>query len=226
MNFQQIADSLDTGDLMLFAATFEESKLIELVTGYPFSHCGMVTRLPGDDNVYLLESVGDSRRFPDPIDHKMDKKGVRVVNLMQLLPYYLPFTNNEFTYRKLAADRTEDWQAKFLEFVEQVDGTPFPNDESMIVNYVLGHYRNVKASTNIGTNDTVMYCAQLVAATYLQLGMLPSEVPDNYYAPGDFSSKGQAIPLLEGKLGADLLIHWDKPVKRVPSLAATTAGGS
>src|SRR5437016_13525268 len=102
MNYEQIAGSLDTGDLMLFAATFEESKVIELVTGFPFSHCGMVARFEGDSNVYLLESVGGSRAFPDPIDHKMDKTGVRVVNLMQLLPYYLPFTNNEFTYRQFA----------------------------------------------------------------------------------------------------------------------------
>ena len=151
----------------------------------------------------------------------MEAVGVRVVKLSQMLPYYMPFTNNLLTYRKLAIDRTADWVSKMLAYVKSVDGTPFPNDESMVVNYVLGHYRNVAAGTNIGTNETVLYCAQLVAGAYLSTGMLPPEIPNNYYAPADFSSVGQAIPLLEGKLGPDLLVHWDGEVKHVKSMAAT-----
>lgn len=220
MNYQQIADSLDSGDLMLFAANFDESKLIELVTGFPFSHTGMVVRIPGDNTVYFLESVGDSKAFPDPIDHKMEKTGVRVVNLMRMLSYYMPFTNNVLTYRKLAIERTPAWRDQLQQFLKSVDGTPFPNDESMIVNYVLGHYRNIKANTNIGTNQTVMFCAQLVASAYQSLGILPTEIPNNYFAPADFSSVGEAIPLLQGKLGPDLLVHWDGAVKPAKSLAA------
>ena len=221
MNFKQIAGSLDTGDLMLFAATFEESKLIELVTGFPFSHCGMVTRLPNDDNVYFLESVGGARAFPDPIDHKMDTTGVRVVNLMQMLPYYMPFTDDRLTYRKLAIDRTPEWKATFLDYVTQIDGTEFPNNESFIVNYILGHYRSIESDVNIGTKQKVLYCSQLVATVYQKLGILPPEIPDNYYAPGDFSSLGQAVPLLSGKLGPDILVNWDGPRKHVHALGAS-----
>jgi len=223
MDFQQIAGSLDSGDLMLFAANFDESRLIELVTGFPFSHCGMVVRIPGDDNVYFMESVGDSQAFRDPIDHKMEAVGVRVVNLMTMLAYYMPFTGNLLTYRKLAIDRTPAWQATLMNFLESVDGTPFPNDESMLVNYVLGHYRNIKASTNVGTQTSVLFCAQLVAAAYQALGILPPELPNNYFAPADFSSVGEAIPLLQGKLGPDLLVHWNGAVKPAQSLAAMAA---
>jgi hypothetical protein len=225
MNYQQIADSLNSGDLMLFAANFDESRLIELVTGFPFSHCGMVVRIPGDNNVYFLESVGDSKAFRDPIDHKMEAVGVRVVNLQRMLAYYMPFTNNLLTYRKMAIDRTPAWEATLMDFIKSVDGTPFPNDESMLVNYVLGHYRNIKASTNVGTQVNVMFCAQLVAATYQALGILPPEIPNNYFAPADFSSLGEAIPLLQGKLGPDLLIHWDGAVMPAQSIAATAAAG-
>ena len=220
MDFDQIKGQLDTGDLMLFAANFEESKLIELVTGFPFSHCGMVLRLPNDPNIYFLESVGDSQAFYDPIDHKMEAVGVRVVNLMQMLPYYMPFTNNLLTYRKLAIDRTLAWQQQIMGFIEQVDGTPFPNDDSFIINYILGHYRNIAADTNLGTQDKVMYCAQLVAGAYIAAGMLPSAIPPNYYSPADFSSPGQAIPLLNGKLGPDLLVQWTGEVKQATPVAA------
>lgn len=223
MDYKQIEASLDTGDLMLFAANFDESKLIELVTGFPFSHIGMVVKLPGESSPYFLESVGDSKAFRDPIDHKMEAVGVRVVKLSQMLPYYMPFTNNLLTYRKLAIERNQDFVTTLFNYIEKVDGTPFPNDESMILNYVLGHYRNLPASTNVGTNQSVLFCAQVVAGVYQALGMLPPEIPDNYYAPADFSSTGEAIPLLKGKLGPDLLVHWTGEVKKVPSLAATRA---
>lgn len=223
MDYKQIEATLDTGDIMLFAANFDESKLIELVTGFPFSHTGMVLRLPGDPEPYFMESVGDSKAFKDPIDKKMEAVGVRVVKLSQMLPYYMPFTSNLLTYRKLAIDRNEAWITAIMSYIEKVDGTPFPNDESMILNYVLGHYRNVAAGTNVGTSQTVIYCAQLVAGAYQAAGMLPPEIPTNYYAPADFSSVGQAIPLLQGKLGPDLLVHWTGAVKHVPSLAATLA---
>jgi len=222
MDYKQIVDSLDTGDLMLFAANFDESKLIELVTGFPFSHCGMVVKIPGDNDAYFLESVGDSMAFPDPIDHKMEAVGVRVVKLAQMLPYYMPFTGNVLTYRKLAIERTPDFAEAFFTYVKSVDGTAFPNDESMVVNYVLGHYRNTHAGTNIGTNETVLYCAQVVAGAYLAVGMLPPEIPNNYYAPADFSSVGQAIPLLKGKLGPDLLVQWTGEVKLTKSKAGAT----
>lgn len=223
MDYKQIEGSLDTGDLMLFAANFDESKLIELVTGFPFSHIGMVLRLPGDPEPYFLESVGDSKAFPDPVDYKLSAVGVRVVRLSQMLPYYMPFTNNQLTYRKLAVDRNQAWITAIMSYIEKVDGTPFPNDESMILNYVLGHYRNLAAGTNVGTQQTVIYCAQLMAGAYLAAGMLPPEIPANYYAPADFSSVGQAIPLMQGKLGPDLLVHWTGAVKHLPSLAATRA---
>ena len=224
MTYKEIAGSLETGDLMLFAANFEESKLIELVTGFPFSHIGMVVRLPNDDNVYFMESVGGSRAFPDPIDHKMDKTGVRVVNLPQMLAYYMPFTNDLLTYRKLAIQRTAAFEQSFLDYIEKVDGTAFPTDESMLVNYVLGHYRNIPASTNIGTEQTVLYCAQLVAGAYQNMGLLPDQIPTNYFAPADLSELGQAVPLLKGKLGPNLLVKWDGEHKKERSLAARAAG--
>lgn len=46
MTFDQIKDQLQTGDVVLFNSSFESSKIIETVTGFPFSHSAMVVRMP------------------------------------------------------------------------------------------------------------------------------------------------------------------------------------
>jgi hypothetical protein len=219
MDYKDIEADLRTGDVLLFGATYEESQVIEQLTGYPFSHCGMVARFPDLDNkLYFWEAVSTSRAFPDPID-KLDHFGARVVALRPLLAYYTPYTNNQFTWRRLQAVWTPALQTAFENFVKQTDDRPFPTDAQMLINYVLGHYRNVDSGTD------VMYCAQLVAATFQALGLLPLDPPTNYYAPADFSSLGQRVPMLHGaSLGPDTVVVFTGETQKNPqSLAAIKA---
>jgi hypothetical protein len=211
MDYKDIEASLQTGDVLLFGATYEESAIIEQLTGVPFSHCGMVARFPDLDNkVYFWEAVDTSRAFPDPID-KLSHFGARVVELRPLLAYYTPYTNNQFTWRRLQAVWAPALQTAFENFVKQTDNRPFPSDQQMLINYVLGHYRNVNSG-----ND-VMYCAQLVAATFQALGLLPLEPPTNYYAPADFSAQAQRVPMLHGvSLGPDTVVVWSGETKTNP----------
>jgi hypothetical protein len=216
MYYKDIEASLQTGDVLLFGATYEESKVIEQLTGVPFSHCGMIARFPDMDNkVYFWESVDESRAFIDPID-KLAHFGARVVDLRALLAYYTPYTNNQFTWRRLQTYWTPSLQTAFENFVKQTDTRPFPSDQQMLINYVLGHYRGVDTGTS------VMYCAQLVAATYQALGLLPHDPPTNYYAPADFSALAQRVSMLNGvSLGPDTVVVWDGETKVNPvSLAA------
>ena len=50
------------------------------------------------------------------------------------------------------------------------------------------------------------YCAEVVASTYTAMGLLPPDLPTNYYDPGMFWS-GDALPLREGaRLGAEIAV--------------------
>jgi hypothetical protein len=219
MDYKDVEASLQTGDVLLFGATYEESEVIEQLTGVPFSHCGMVARFPDLDNkVYFWEAVDASRAFMDPID-KLSHFGARVVELRPLLSYYTPYTNNQFTWRRLQAVWTPALQTSFENFVKATDDRPFPSVQQMLINYVLGHYRNV----NTGTD--VMYCAQLVAATYQALGLLPLDPPTNYFAPADFSALAQRVPMLNGaSLGPDTVVVFTGETKKNPvSIAALNA---
>ncbi|MCP6237205.1 hypothetical protein NL436_27360, partial [Klebsiella pneumoniae] len=51
------------------------------------------------------------------------------------------------------------------------------------------------------------YCAEVVAATYVAMGLLPDHLPTNYYDPGMFWS-GDDLPLAPGvRLGAEVAVE-------------------
>jgi hypothetical protein len=88
-------DWLETGDLVLFSGTGWRARLIELFTQCPYSHVGMVYRLPvtHDGNpassvLYLLESAGQSEELFCML-RGVRKNGVRLVELSQRLRQYM-----------------------------------------------------------------------------------------------------------------------------------------
>lgn len=55
-----------------------------------------------------------------------------------------------------------------------------------------------------------IYCSELVAATYKELGILTQNHVSNAYAPGDFSDKGTIRLLKSGWLGSEMFIDMRK----------------
>ncbi len=52
------------------------------------------------------------------------------------------------------------------------------------------------------------FCSQLVAACYIALGILPSDVSSNRYWPGSFSS-GKNLRLIDSSLDQEILLDFD-----------------
>ncbi len=58
-----------------------------------------------------------------------------------------------------------------------------------------------------GTAAGTVFCAELVAATYTAMGLLPADRPRNWYDPGSFWS-GDDLRLLQGAtLGPEVPVH-------------------
>jgi len=93
-------DWLETGDLILFAGTGWRARLIEWLTWSPYSHVGMVYRLPElhdgrvqSSELFLLESVGQADQL-HCILHQVRKGGVRLVALRDRLRQYTRHTGH------------------------------------------------------------------------------------------------------------------------------------
>ena len=83
--------------------------------------------------------------------------------------------------------------------VARLDGKPFPTTRGLAGGWIKGRLRR-------GTPTEAVYCAELVAATYTAMDLLPRDRPANWYDPGRFWS-GDELPLLQGaSLGPEIAV--------------------
>jgi hypothetical protein len=75
-----------------------------------------------------------------------------------------------------------------MKVIERFDGRPFPTTSGLARQWFTGRFRRKSALETI-------YCAELVATTYQQMGLLPSRRPASWYDPGRFWS-GDRIELV------------------------------
>jgi hypothetical protein len=86
-----------------------------------------------------------------------------------------------------------------LRTVARLDGKPFPTTRGLASGWINGRVRR-------RTSAEAVYCAELVAATYTAMGLLPASRPQNWYDPGKFWS-GDDLELLQGaKLGEEIAV--------------------
>ena len=81
-----------------------------------------------------------------------------------------------------------------LETIARLDGAPFPSTWKLIKSWAAGRLRYHRDTETI-------YCAEVVAATYQAMGLLPEHRPQNWYDPGKFWS-GDGLALREGRRSA------------------------
>ena len=91
--------------------------------------------------------------------------------------------------RRLTVVRPPGFDDAALAVVAELDGRPFPSILGMVESYVLGKLLHVV------TSEKSLFCAELVARTYMSMGLLPPSPPANGYSPGSFGVKNESLPL-------------------------------
>ena len=76
-----------------------------------------------------------------------------------------------------------------MEVIARFDGRPFPRMGGLVRQWIRARVRRRTSSFE------TLYCAELVAATYQHMGLLPDRRPASWYDPGKFWS-GDAIELV------------------------------
>jgi hypothetical protein len=89
-----------------------------------------------------------------------------------------------------------------LETVARLDGTPFPSATRLAGRWIRGRARS-QASLE------TLYCAELVATTYSEMGLLDGEHPENWYDPGRFWSGDHLDLLQEARLRREIEVIVD-----------------
>jgi hypothetical protein len=160
------------------------------MTGSRYSHAAMVYR-PDPGGPPMLWETGPDPIVPDPRT-RTSHGGAQLGDLgLALRTMNRPAFGDTPYVRQLEFERTSEFERMAGEVVRELEGRPFPSMFHMATDWLAGQFHFV-------TTDKRMYCAELVAATYMRLGLLPFDPPDNFYDPRDFSEEYDRVPWQRG----------------------------
>jgi hypothetical protein len=95
-------------------------------------------------------------------------------------------------YRKMNVERTPEIEKRLKQFLRENDDKPFPYPpKSAWDEYALGQ-RGMESGTDS------YYCAEIIATTYMSMGLLRKDKPANAYMPTHFSSEHPETPFVVG----------------------------
>ena len=187
-----------TGDIWLFRGRSPADVVIRTLTNSPVNHVGMVVAL--DDLPPLLWHAELGRSLPDVWTGER-QRGVQLHRLRDAVTTWDKKYGQRAWMRQLHGEITEEQEDKLMEMIEQMVGKAFPTTVGLAGSWAVGRVRRRDVS-----KETI-YCAELVAATYQHMGILPKVRPPGWYDPGKFWS-GDQIEMSEGfSLGEEIAIR-------------------
>jgi hypothetical protein len=174
-----------TGDIWLFRGRSLADRAIQAVTNSPVNHVGMVVAI--DDLPPLLWHAELGRSLPDVWTGER-QRGVQLHRLEDAVRVWAQRYGQRAWMRQLEGTLTREHEDRLVKAIERFDGRPFPTTAGLARQWLTGRLRRRSSLETI-------YCAELVATTYQQMGLLPSRRPAGWYDPGRFWS-GDRIELV------------------------------
>ena len=187
-----------TGDIWLFRGKSLADRAIQAVTNSPINHVGMAVAL--DDMPPLMWHAELGRSLPDVFTGE-HQRGVQLHILRDAVNTWDKKYGQRAFLLQLQGTITQEHEDKLMEMIEQMDGKAFPTTTGLAGQWLTGRVRRRDVS-----KETI-YCAELVAATFQHMGLLPKRRPASWYDPGKFWS-GDQIEMVEGySLGEEIAIR-------------------
>jgi hypothetical protein len=204
--FDELAPSLDSGDLVLFGGVSRFCRAIQRFSGCQWSHVALVAR-PRAGGPLLLWEATLGTDIADLVTHEISP-GVHLYDLVHWIRHY----GGETAIRKLTVPRTDKLRLALLAFYYEARDRPFERNRLEFLRSVydgpLGRNRREDPSS--------FFCSELVAEAYQRMGLLPAAPLANEYMPRDFSSQSKRpLALPPGvSLGPEVLVC--RQVESVP----------
>ncbi|WGV98849.1 hypothetical protein QF117_10525 [Vibrio sp. YMD68] len=205
--YSDIRSTLRTGDIVLFSGKGIVSTgikrgqaLLARFMGnrgeknWKWSHIGIVLKLPAYDTVMLWESTTLSNIRC--VELGRQHKGVQLVPLSERIASY----DGEVCIRQLTSDIPELQRIVALSGLrEKLKGAPYEKSTWQLIKsaYKGPFGRNKKDLSSV-------FCSELVAEAYQELGLLCRTPPSNEYSPACFADP--QLTLNEAQLGPRILL--------------------
>jgi len=208
----------------LFRGSSGADRAIRSLTNAPVNHVGMAVVL--DDLPPLLWHAELGRALPDAWSGRRHR-GVQLHDLRDAVLHWGRRYGQRGWLRQLSGPTepavTPDMEDALLRTIARLDGTPFPSTARLAGRWLRGRLPALRrrtrddepaAESSSEQGDDSLesaYCAEVVAVTYEDMGLLPDSQDSNWrrpnwYDPGRFWS-GDALALREGyRLGGEIAV--------------------
>jgi len=223
VSLQRALEETRTGDIWLFRGRSRPDRAIQSMTNSPVNHVGMTVAI--DDLPPLLWHAELGQKLID-LWTGTNHRGVQLNDAREAVEQWINHYGQRCWLRQLTPHATREQEDRLLKVIARMDGTPFPstmrltarwfrgrlpapNDFTQGIPFVDKRFREAaerrKAKKRQAALETA-YCAETVAITYEEMGLLSTYKHSNWFDPGSFWS-GDNLPLADGyRLGDEIAV--------------------
>jgi len=203
ISLDQAVDLARTGDVWLFRGHAMADRAIQVATNSPVNHVGMAVAI--EDLPPLMWHAELGRSLPDMWTGTCHR-GVQLHDLREAVLVWAARYGQRAWLRQLDPQVDGEMEEAVLRTIARLAGTPFPSTVRLASRWLAGRVparRHQVAPADLET----AYCAQVLAATYQAMELLPGGRPPGWYDPGRFWS-GNHLGLHPGyRLGGEIAVH-------------------
>lgn len=193
-----------TGDIWVFRGSSGADRAIRGLTNSPVNHVGMAVVV--DDLPPMLFHAELGRSLLD-LWTGTHQRGVQLHDMRDAVLQWGHRYGQRGWLRQLEGPLAREHEDGALRAVARLDGTPFPSTARLTGRWLWGRTPQLPWRRGEGTEPAGLetaYCAEVVALTYEEMGLLPRDRRPNWYDPGRFWS-GDDLELAAGfRLGGEI----------------------
>ena len=203
-----------TGDIWLFRGDSGPDRAIRTMTNAPVNHVGMTVAIDDLPPLIWHAELGDKLEC---LWSGGTHRGVQLNDLRQAVGRWMLTYGQRCWLRQLTPYATRTQEDALLRVIARMDGTAFPTTARLTARWFRGRVptltdwtrgipvlddqarkatrRKREERRRVGLETA--YCAEAVAVTYQEMGLLGSDKDTNWFDPGKFWS-GDTLPLAPG----------------------------
>ena len=223
LTLDQAVSETRTGDLWLFRGGSRPDRAIQTLTNSPVNHVGMTVAIDDLPPLIWHAELGD--KLVD-MWTGTNHRGVQLNDLRQAVLQWNERYHQRCWLRQLTPHATQKQENEVLRMIARMDGTAFPTTMRLTGRWLRGRLPNLSDLTlgipfvdkkvhestqrrkaqerKMGLQTA--YCAETVAITYEEMGLIVTDKDWNWFDPGSFWS-GDELPLAPGyQLGAEIAV--------------------
>jgi hypothetical protein len=203
ITLDEALDLTRTGDIWLFRGRAAADRAIQVATNSPVNHVGMSVVI--EDLPPLMWHAELGRSLPD-LWSGSRHRGVQLHDLRDAVLVWATRYGQRAWLRQLDGEVSRDMEDAVLRTIARLDGTPFPSTTRLAARWLGGRVPVIGHGEPDASLETA-YCAEVLASTYLDMGLLPGGHRPGWYDAGRFWS-GDRLRLSPGyRLGGEIAVR-------------------